>query len=410
MLAPSSPIQRILLYNEGRIPKMLLRKYAGMNENAFRFYRGTCHLFYEDLPNDSALSKSPLTWICGDLHLENFGSYKADNGLEYFDINDFDEAILAPCLWDIARLLVSVVLAADVSLHTNEASAYELCRSFIYNYTHILQKGHVSMVEQRTAKGLVKDFLTAVGKRKRQELINKRTVLKNGKRLLIVDEEKVSEVEKAKKEQIKFIIEKWAERHIAEHKDQKFYEILDVGYRIAGTGSLGLERYVLLVAGKGGEDGNYLLDLKVAQSSAILPYLKTPQPHWKNEADRVVAIQRRMQIASPALLTTVDLDGKSYILKQLQPSQDKMDLSLCKGKLLKLDKVLTYFAQIIAYAQLRSSGRQGSAVVDELIDFSHQTAWVKPLMDYVVSYSQQVQKDYLLYHQAYQDGIFNSVN
>jgi uncharacterized protein (DUF2252 family) len=402
----ASPIQRILSYNEGRIPKMLQRKYAGMNENAFRFYRGTCHLFYEDLPIETPLSDCPTTWICGDLHLENFGSYKADNGLEYFDINDFDEAVLAPCLWDIARLLVSVILAADVSLHTNEASAYELCRSFIYNYTHILQKGHVGMVEQRTTKGLVKDFLRAVGKRKRQELINKRTVIKNGQRQLIVDEEKVSELETAKKEQIKFIIEKWAERHANNPKDKTFYEVLDVGYRIAGTGSLGLERYVLLVEGKGSVNGNFLLDLKVAETSAIMPHLKITQPTWKNEADRVTSVQRRMQIDSPALLTTIDLDGKSYTLKQLQPSQDKMDLSLCNGKLLKLDKVLTYFAQIIAYAQLRSSGRQGSAIVDELIDFSHQTHWVKPLMEYVISYSQKVQQDYRLFSEAYKDEQF----
>ncbi|NJK53097.1 MAG: DUF2252 family protein, partial [Leptolyngbyaceae cyanobacterium SU_3_3] len=68
--------------------------------NAFVFLRGSCHLFYEDLPTDSRLDAAPHTWICGDLHLQNFGSYKGDDRLVYFDINDFDEAALAPCTWD----------------------------------------------------------------------------------------------------------------------------------------------------------------------------------------------------------------------------------------------------------------------------------------------------------------------
>jgi uncharacterized protein (DUF2252 family) len=37
--------------------------------------------------------------------------------------------------------------------------------------------------------------------------------------------------------------------------------LLDVKYRLAGNGSLGLERYLIWVAGKGSPDQNYLLDL-----------------------------------------------------------------------------------------------------------------------------------------------------
>jgi uncharacterized protein (DUF2252 family) len=49
-----------------------------MTENAFRFFRGTCHLFYQDLAPAQPLPLSPLAWICGDLHIENFGSYRGD--------------------------------------------------------------------------------------------------------------------------------------------------------------------------------------------------------------------------------------------------------------------------------------------------------------------------------------------
>lgn len=404
---PQNLADRIKNYNEGRIPKMLQRKYVGMRENAFRFYRGTCHLFYEDLPINLSFNNSPATWICGDLHLENFGSFKGDNGVEYFDVNDFDEAVLAPCLWDVARLLVSVILAADVSLHTNEASAQELCRSFLAKYVQTLQNGAIGMVDSRTSKGLVKDFMVSVGKRKRIDLVSKRTILKNGKRKLIVDEEKVSEISADKKEQVMFIMEKWANSNLQKHQQPDFYKVLDVGYRIAGTGSLGLERYVLLVKGKGSPDGNFLLDLKVAQQSAIIPYLKIQQPDWHSEAQRVIEIQKRMQVAPPALLTVIELGGKSYMLKQLQPSQDKMNLLLCGGKLMKLDQVLNYFAQIVAFDQLRSGGRQGSAIADELIAFAHtHKEWEKELLSYVIDYARKVKEDYQLYSEAFDDGYY----
>ena len=74
-------LQRITTYNSGRDPERLRRKYAAMRADAFAFLRGTCHLFYEDWPHLSPLNDAPRTWICGDLHLENFGSYKGDNRL-----------------------------------------------------------------------------------------------------------------------------------------------------------------------------------------------------------------------------------------------------------------------------------------------------------------------------------------
>src|SRR5471030_1795892 len=96
--------ERIQKFNAPLLPNVVKLKYEAMAENVFRFYRGTCHLFYEDLSQMNQLPPSHLTWLCGDLHLENFGSYKADNKLVYFDLNDFDESILAPANWELARM------------------------------------------------------------------------------------------------------------------------------------------------------------------------------------------------------------------------------------------------------------------------------------------------------------------
>ena len=107
-------IERIKQYNQGRNPELLLLKYKLMTQNPFAFLRATCHLFYEDWPAFSPFDEAPPVWICGDLHLQNFGSYRGDNRFVYFGINDFDESVLAPCTWDLARLLVSILLAGQI--------------------------------------------------------------------------------------------------------------------------------------------------------------------------------------------------------------------------------------------------------------------------------------------------------
>ena len=92
----AGPVERIIRYNDGREPERLQLKFARMRGSIFAFFRGTSHLFYEDWPSGNALDRTPTVWTTGDLHLENFGSYKADNRLVYFDISDFDDAGLAP--------------------------------------------------------------------------------------------------------------------------------------------------------------------------------------------------------------------------------------------------------------------------------------------------------------------------
>src|SRR5215470_15156644 len=126
----SSIAERLQTFNRLRDPQLLQMKYKAMSENPFAFYRGTCHLFYEDWPTSSALNVAPKAWICGDLHWQNFGCYKGDNRLVFFNINDFDEAVLAPCTWDLTRLLVSLRVGAH-TLAMKERQANSICARFL---------------------------------------------------------------------------------------------------------------------------------------------------------------------------------------------------------------------------------------------------------------------------------------
>ena len=386
---------RIEKFNNGRNPELLKLKYKKLATDPFYFFRGTCHLFYEDLSQNSGMNLAPLTWICGDLHLENFGSYKGDNRLVYFDINDFDEAVIAPCTWELVRFITSIIVGSR-TLGIDEKESLNLSELYLKTYSQTLSKGKAKTVEKETAKGLVKDLLESLKKRNRADFLDKRTQEKKGKRRLIVDNKRIIPATAAEQENVQKLIKNW---HHTTNQNADFYQILDIQKRIAGTGSLGLERYIILVEGNGSPDENYLLDFKETQSSSLQPYLPASQPQWETPAKRVVAIQQRLQGTSRALLEAINDSDKSYLLRELQPEEDAVNLQAWDGKLGRLQKLIETMAQVTAWDQLRSGGRQGSAIADELINFG-QSSWHNSILEYAVYYSQKVNQDFQEFRQS----------
>jgi len=159
-------IAQIRSANAGRDPQRLKLKYRAMRANPFAFLRGTCGLFYDRLPRGGIFRSAPAVWICGDLHLENFGSYKGDNRLVYFDINDFDESALAPASWDLVRLLTSIRIAVD-TLRISASDARSLCEDCLRAYSSALAEGKAYWIERETANGLVRALLERVRDRQR---------------------------------------------------------------------------------------------------------------------------------------------------------------------------------------------------------------------------------------------------
>jgi uncharacterized protein (DUF2252 family) len=388
-------VERIKLFNAGRNPELLKLKYKAMGTNVFSFFRGTCHLFYQDFPKDSPLNTTPQTWICGDMHLENFGTYKGDNRLVYFDINDFDEACLAPCTWDLVRCVTSILVGSTV-LKVDESAAQQLGKHFLNTYANALGKGQARTVERETARGLVKDLLVSLRERDRQDLLDEYTKRNHGERYLVVDHKHTAKATEAEQHRVKALVTTWQQKT---QQEDKFCGILDVQKRIAGTSSLGLERYIILIEGNGSPHKNYLLDFKQAQASSLEPYLAVPQPNWDSSAARIVAIQQRMQGTPPALLGVI-IDGtKSYVLREMQPTQDRVSLQSGNGKLGRLEKLIQTMGEVTAWNQLRSSGRQGSTTADDLIGFAHLSEWHSQILEYAISYSHQVEKYYQEFRQ-----------
>jgi uncharacterized protein (DUF2252 family) len=383
-------LDRIERFNAGREPERLAIKYQDMCKSPFAFFRGTAHIFWEDLAaRRSALPDGPLVWACGDLHFENFGSFQGDNGLSYFDLNDFDESALAPAAWEVSRFVASAYVAAP-TLNLALTEVNELVKVFLDAYRAALGDGKARWIERATASGMVRTLLQRVSAQTRAMLINARTIWKKGKRRIVIDDKRALPVTDSQRTSVTRRLDEFAKSE----PDPDFFRVLDLARRVAGLGSLGLERYIVLVRGDGGRDGNALLDVKQAAPSSLARFERVRQPKWKSEADRVVAIQKRMQAIAPALLHARKIGRGGYVLHELQPSNDRLSLKDVGSDQHHLRSAAKAMGRVTAWAQLRSSGRQGSATADDLVAFAEASGWKRRLIDYGRSYETQVRQDY----------------
>ena len=400
-MAATDVAERIRQYNHGRDPERLQRKYEAMASSPFAFFRGTCHLFADAWRRDAALERAPLAWTCGDLHLENFGAYKGDNRLEYFDPNDFDEATLAPCTVDVTRFLASLFVGAR-SIQLSQSQARALGDGYLRTYARALADGKARWIERETASGMVKDLLCTLQSRARKQLLKKRTVRVGNQRRLRLDGEHALPASAAARRKVTELMERLA----VDARQPEFWAVLDVAKRVAGTGSLGVERYMILVEGKGSPDKNCLIDLKAALPSSVQLHVQARQPVWRTEAERVVAVQRRVQAIGPALLRAVEMGRQSYVLRELQPTEDRLRLELWNGKLRRLETVMEIMGELTAWAHLRASGRQGADTADAFIEFGADPHWQPAVLDYAQAMSRQSEQQWRAFRQAFTNGFF----
>jgi len=90
------------------------RKHQFMAEALFPFFRATFYRWLQVWPEVCPdLRQAPAVLGVGDLHVENFGTWRDAEGRLTWGINDFDEAARYAYTVDLARLATSAVLAID---------------------------------------------------------------------------------------------------------------------------------------------------------------------------------------------------------------------------------------------------------------------------------------------------------
>jgi uncharacterized protein (DUF2252 family) len=120
----------------------------------------------------------------------------------------------------------------------------------------------------------------------------------------------------------------------------------------------------------------------------------------------VVEIQRRMQAISMAFLQPVSINHTPYVLRELQPTEDRVSLNRSKRSLTDIKKVIAIMGSVVAWGQLRSSGRQGSAITDELIEFSKGKKWKDELLKASYEFAKDTLLDAATFATAFDDGEF----
>lgn len=124
----------------------LKKKHKRMAESPFRFLRATyfrwARKIEELLPE---FADAPQVLAVGDVHVENFGTWRDAEGRLVWGVNDFDDAARIPYAFDLIRLCTSAKLA-PVLANPDEAAA-----AILAGYARGLGQPHPVIVSQHAS-------------------------------------------------------------------------------------------------------------------------------------------------------------------------------------------------------------------------------------------------------------------
>lgn len=204
----------------------LTHKREIMTASPFIFLRGTFFRFAEIYPLMlPELNDCPNLLAIGDLHIENFGTWRDHEGRLAWGINDFDEVCPMPYTIDLVRLATSAFFAIKENRLTIDAK--EACKILVRNYTETLADGGAPIV-------LAEDH-QELGKMARARL---KDPARFYKKLSAQTQSRSRVPADAQAALMSICPEKDLDLH--------FY------HRTAGVGSLGRQRYLILTQYNGG--------------------------------------------------------------------------------------------------------------------------------------------------------------
>jgi Uncharacterized protein conserved in bacteria (DUF2252) len=127
------------------IPADLNRKHQAMAEDVFFFLRATFYRWMQLWPKVCANeARAPRVLAVGDLHVENFGTWRDVEGRLVWGINDFDEVYELPYTVDLVRLAASAHIAIRQS--RLKIAAKDACEAILTGYKKGLEEGGLPIV------------------------------------------------------------------------------------------------------------------------------------------------------------------------------------------------------------------------------------------------------------------------
>jgi hypothetical protein len=272
------------------IPADLELKHQRMAESPFPFLRATFYRWVERWPEVCPeLAAAPAVLSVGDLHIENFGTWRDTEGRLIWGINDFDEAWPMAYTNDLVRLAASAILAIEgnhLSLDPQDA-----CDAILAGYSETLDQGGCPLVLARRHHWL-RDLAGS----------NLRDPVAFWDKL-----DKLPAVTGTIARDVIAALEQWLpERGLS-------YKLV---HRIAGLGSLGRQRFVALADWRGG------LIAREAKALCISACLWEKPPAGAGE----ILYQKILGTSVRALDPWVQLCG-SWLVRRLAPDCSRVELS-----------------------------------------------------------------------------------
>lgn len=307
------------------------KKHEDMTESPFVFLRATYYAWAQLWPAAlPRVSEAPQVTSVGDLHLENFGTWRDTEGRLAWGINDFDEASVLPYTNDLVRLATSVALAYDDQRIRTPAD--ELCRAFLESYRECLELGGRAVVfgeeQRRLEERILRDLIRLRKEKKKGEGKTKR---KKRPRPIPADcQEALERALPAGAEKVKF------------------------RPRVAGVGSLGRPRFVATTLWNGGP---IMREAKARVPSAVV------WAHGRARGSATDAFDLLLRKAVRSADPFLHLAGR-WVIRRLAADTDKIEISI-KRLPGKLEVELTsLMGQEVANVHLATEGQKGTILQD----------------------------------------------
>lgn len=389
------------------------RKYEKMLANPFQFYRGSAFLFYYDATRIPFAYHTPddkPTWLQGDLHFENFGAFKNREGNVVYNTNDFDEGYLGSYIYDVFRMAVSVALYSE-ELGYDEDDQIELIKLYLRAYyTQLLSfadrselPGSLTFREQNT-KGPVHTVLKGLPEREVNAILDAITTTDGGERKF---QDKEGLVHLSREERV--ALEKAWPEYIASvdsdyRQHESFYKIKDVVKKLgAGTGSIGLQRYYILIDGhEDGDGGDLVLEAKEARTPApnhFFPYDELFSDEILHQGKRVITAQKAMQYLEDPYLGYFSIGDHDFYVRENSPYDEAVDPNELKQKE-NMESTVEVMGKVTAKAHARADEFQFEHESEEEIIKtigSEYDGFISQLVAASTYYKNQVHEDYRIF-------------
>ncbi|MCA1773566.1 MAG: DUF2252 domain-containing protein [Halomonas sp.] len=350
-------------------------KYAKMAASPYRFFRGTNHLYWQDVWHDWRFAlfggwPNTQTWLQGDTHVYNFGAYGHHDDQVRYGMDDFDDALIGDYQYDLWRLAISVVLDgrenAELSRKAIDKALKKLLEGYYRTLADYTDDMPIEAVTLKSAKGQLKPFMSKVAdKQSRARMLEKWTTLDDQHGRQFAERPgKLANLPADVASQLRRLIEQEYQQTLQDpvkESDPRHFRVKDTVRRLdAGTGSLGVERYyVLIEGGADHEHDDIILDVKEQVTPEAYRFMdKAQQQAWRklfpNEGIRHAAAFHAIAEHPDAYLGWLTMNDKMFSVRERSPfKKDFPTHKLAGAKPYR--KLAQQWGQILAREHLRGA-------------------------------------------------------